>query len=117
MGREIGLPVKLFHEAEGHIVTLETLSGDIYRGQMVEGSDSMNIALQNVTHTFPDGRAEKQEHVYIRGGNVRFFILPDMLKNAPMFKHLEESKEKGKAHGLGIGRGVRSQQVFQRMQR
>lgn len=98
-------------------MTLETVSGDLYRGQMVEGSDAMNVALQNVTHTFPDGRAERQEHVYIRGSNIRFFVLPDMLKNAPMFKKLQDSKTRGKVQGLGIGRGVRAQQVFQKMQR
>ena len=29
------------------------------------------------------------EHVFIRGSRVRFMIIPDMLKNAPMFKRLE----------------------------
>jgi small nuclear ribonucleoprotein D3 len=30
--------------------------------------------------------------VYIRGSKIRFIILPDMLKNAPMFKNLKGPK-------------------------
>ena len=29
---------------------------------------------------------EQMENVYIRGSHLRFLVLPDMLKNAPMFK-------------------------------
>ena len=36
------------------------------------------------------------ENVYIRGSKIRFFVLPDMLKNAPMFKKLQ-----GKTGGAG----------------
>jgi small nuclear ribonucleoprotein D3 len=36
---------------------------------------------------------------------VRFMIIPDMLKNAPMFKRLD-AKIKGKgSSGVGVGRG------------
>lgn len=27
----IGIPIKLLHEAEGHVVTLETVTGEVYR--------------------------------------------------------------------------------------
>jgi hypothetical protein len=36
-----------------------------------------------------DGKVSQLEHVFIRGSRVRFMIIPDMLKNAPMFKRLE----------------------------
>ncbi|KAI3776535.1 hypothetical protein L1987_46321 [Smallanthus sonchifolius] len=42
--------------------------------------------------------------VFIRGSKVRFMIIPDMLKNAPMFKRLE-ARIKGKSSALGVGRG------------
>ena len=38
---------------------------------------------------FQDGKVSQLEHVFIRGSRVRFMIIPDMLKNAPMFKRLE----------------------------
>eukprot|EP00475_Leptophrys_vorax_P008746 TRINITY_DN15691_c0_g1_i3.p1 TRINITY_DN15691_c0_g1~~TRINITY_DN15691_c0_g1_i3.p1 ORF type:complete len:125 (+),score=17.82 TRINITY_DN15691_c0_g1_i3:284-658(+) len=63
--------------------------------------------MQNVTFTARDGRIARLEHVYLRGSKIRFFVLPDMLRNSPMFKNAV-SKGKGKTSGLGIGRGARS---------
>ena len=82
----IGIPIKLLHEAEGHIITLETTTGEIYRGKLLEAEDNMNCQMQNITLTARDGRVTQVEQVFIRGSMIRFFILPDMLKNAPMFK-------------------------------
>ena len=31
----IGVPVKLLHEAEGHIVTVEIKTGEVYRGHLL----------------------------------------------------------------------------------
>jgi small nuclear ribonucleoprotein (snRNP)-like protein len=46
--------------------------------------DSLNIALRDVTVTQRDGRVSQLDQVYIRGSMARFFIVPDMLANAPM---------------------------------
>ncbi|CAI9092513.1 OLC1v1027769C1 [Oldenlandia corymbosa var. corymbosa] len=54
--------------------------------------------------TLKDGRVSQLEHVFIRGSKVRFMVIPDMLKNAPMFKRLE-AKIKGKGSAVGVGRG------------
>lgn len=35
---------------------------------------------------------------------MRFMVIPDMLKNAPMFKRLD-ARIKGKGASLGVGRG------------
>ena len=82
----IGIPIKLLHEAEGHVVTLETTAGEVYRGKLVEAEDNMNVQLQNIQVTARDGRVTQSEQVFIRGSMIRFLLLPDMLKNAPMFK-------------------------------
>jgi small nuclear ribonucleoprotein D3 len=88
----IGVPIKVLHEAEGHIVTLETVMGELFRGKLVEAEDNMNCLLANITVTYRDGRTAQLEQVYIRGSKIRFLILPDMLKNAPMFKNIKGSK-------------------------
>ena len=46
----------------------------------------MNCQMQSITVTARDGRVTNVEQIFIRGSMIRFFILPDMLKNAPMFK-------------------------------
>ncbi len=101
----IGVPIKLIHEAESHIVTIELKTGEVYRGTLVESEDNMNCQLNNITYTARDGRTTELEQVFIRGSKIRFMILPDMLKNAPMFKRVDSSKA-GRGKGLGIvGRG------------
>ncbi|CAN0924250.1 Small nuclear ribonucleoprotein SmD3b [Linum grandiflorum] len=104
MSRSLGIPVKLLHEASGHIVTVELKSGEVYRGSMLECEDNWNCQLENITYTAKDGKISQLEHVFIRGSKVRFMVIPDMLKNAPMFKRLD-AKIKGKSASLGVGRG------------
>merc|ERR1712178_502038 len=97
--KSIGIPIKLIHEAEGHTVTIESKTGEVYRGQLLEAEDNMNCYIGSVTMTARDGRTSKLEQVAIRGSQVRFMILPDMLKNAPMFK-------KQGLSSAGRGRGM-----------
>ena len=47
--------------------------------------DNLNIALRDITVTGRDGRVSQLDQVYIRGSMIRFFIVPDMLQNAPMY--------------------------------
>lgn len=99
----LGVPVKLLHESLGHIVTVELKTGQLYRGKLAEGrmfyiccmtvllilllpaEDNLNISLKDITVTGRDGRVSQLDQVYIRGSMVRFFIVPDMLQNAPMW--------------------------------
>lgn len=100
----IGVPIKVLHEAEGHIVTCETITGEVYRGKLIEAEDNMNCQMTQITVTYRDGRTASLENVYIRGSKIRFLILPDMLKNAPMFK-----KQGTKAAGRGKSAILRAQ--------
>ena len=43
--RMLGVPVKVLHEAEGHIVTVETATGELYRGVLIEAEDNMNMQV------------------------------------------------------------------------
>ncbi|KAK7050503.1 hypothetical protein R3P38DRAFT_1759850 [Favolaschia claudopus] len=43
------------------------------------------------------------DQVCIRGAMVRFFIMPDMLQNAPMFKRVGPNAMRGR--GIGAARG------------
>lgn len=50
--------------------------------------------------TYRSGNTEQLQKIYIRGSQVRFMILPDMLKNAPM---LNQTKQDHSRRGLGRG--------------
>ncbi|PAV87160.1 hypothetical protein WR25_02377 isoform A [Diploscapter pachys] len=109
----VGVPIKILHEAEGHVVTLETVTGEVYRGKLIEAEDNMNCQVSEAVVTFRDGRTHQLDNVFIRGNKIRFMILPDMLKNAPMFKNIGRAQKGsiGMGHGDGgpgsRGRGAR----------
>ena len=44
--------------------------------------------------TARDGRVSKMETVYIRGSQIKFMILPEMLKNSPAFGKVQTMKRK-----------------------
>ncbi|CAG7945443.1 Small nuclear ribonucleoprotein SmD3 [Penicillium mononematosum] len=96
----IGIPIKLLNEAQGHVVTIEITSGVVYRGKLLEAEDNMNVQLKDITVTARDGRVSHLDQVYIRGSHVRFFIVPDMLRNAPMFRTRGQ-----RGRGVGLARG------------
>lgn len=52
--------------------------------------------MESCTVTLRSGQTTRLENVFIRGSKIRFLILPDMLKNAPMFANMT---------GGGRGRG------------
>lgn len=42
-----------------------------------------------MSHTARDGKHSSLENCYLRGSKIRMVIVPDMLKNAPMFKKID----------------------------
>lgn len=47
-----------------------------------------------------NGQQRVITHMYIRGSKIRFIIVPDMMKNAPMFKRVDP-KYKDKLPKMG----------------
>jgi len=68
--------------------------------------DNCNVQLRDVTGTARDGRVSHLDHVYIRGSHVRFFVIPDMLRNAPMFRN-KAMRARGGMRGASVSRGAR----------
>ncbi|XP_049640237.1 small nuclear ribonucleoprotein Sm D3-like [Suncus etruscus] len=88
-------------EAEGHIRTCETNTGEVYRGKLMEAEDNTNCQMSNITVTCRDGHMAQLEKVYIHGSKICFLILPGRLKNAPMLKSM---KNKNQGSGAGWGK-------------
>ena len=47
----LGVPVKVLHEAEGHVVTVEASTGELYRGTLIEAEDNMNLQVKHTMVT------------------------------------------------------------------
>jgi small nuclear ribonucleoprotein D3 len=101
--KTVGIPVKLLHEAVGHVVTVELKSGELYRGQLHDAEDNWNVQLRDATATGRDGRARHVACLFVRGSRVRWLVVPDMLKDAPMFKRISHPRVWA---GRGMGAGT-----------
>lgn len=107
----VGIPVKLLHEAVGHIITIELKGGASYRGRLFDGAsffadtaeDNFNVTMKEITVTARDGKQSHLDSVYVRGNMIRFMVVPDMLQQAPMFKRVGPNAMKGR--GIGSARG------------
>ena len=52
---QVGVPLTLLYEGEGHVVTIELKNGGVYRGRLEGAEESMNCQLKEVIHTKKDG--------------------------------------------------------------
>mmetsp|Transcript_22950 Transcript_22950/g.29968 ORF Transcript_22950/g.29968 Transcript_22950/m.29968 type:complete len:277 (+) Transcript_22950:241-1071(+) len=100
--RGVGIPIILLHDAEGCIVTVELKGGETYRGYLDEAEDNMNCIVKDATRTSPLGKTSHVQQVYIRGAQISFVVVPDILSKAPMFKRIQLwRKYKGNPPSLG----------------
>ncbi len=54
-------------------------------------------------HIVQDGKISHLEHIFIRGSSIRLVIVPDMFKNAPMFKRIDPKHKQLKSAPIGVG--------------
>ena len=52
----------------------------------------MNCILKDATRTDAKGNKTAVEHIFLRGSQIAFFVFPNMLKKAPMFKRVRDWK-------------------------
>lgn len=81
----VGIPIVVLHDAEGAVVEIETKTGELIRGLLFEAEDQMNLYIKNAIIRDTNGVKRKSPQVYVRGTEIVFIVLPDMLKHAPMF--------------------------------
>ena len=106
MSLVVSTPLKLLHESVGHVITLELKSGELYRGHLMHAEDNMNCLMESVKMTGKDGKMIQLDQVFLKGSQIRFFVVPDQLKHAPFFKTFEIARGSGRG-GRGGARSVR----------
>jgi len=102
----VGIPIILLHDAEGGVITLETKAGELIRGVLFEAEDMMNLYLKNAVIHNTFGRKRKVDQVYVRGNQIVFIILPEMLRHAPMFNRIKHWRKYAGAPPEGVGSAV-----------
>lgn len=77
---DIGVPIKILHESEGHIIKLETIIKDIIEGKLEQAEDNMNCHMSTVTIKKKNGDVRKMDNLYICGSQIKMVILPEALQ-------------------------------------
>ena len=81
----VGIPIVVLHDAEGAVIEVETKKGELVRGLLFEAEDMMNLYVKDAVIIGPQGVKRRTRQVYIRGPEILFIVLPEMLRHAPMF--------------------------------
>ncbi|KAL7470123.1 hypothetical protein ACHAXS_010348, partial [Conticribra weissflogii] len=103
----VGIPIVLLHDAEGAVVTVETKRGELIRGLLFEAEDMMNLYIKKAVVLGPKpGSKRIVEQVYVRGSEIVFIVLPEMLRHAPMFQRITHWRKHGGAPPEGVGAAV-----------
>eukprot|EP01039_Chlorochromonas_danica_P010763 gene10762-11962_t len=87
--RGAGIPIILLHDATGGTISVELKNGFLYRGTLEDAQDNMNITLKDCIRTDLHGKEARVDIAYIRGSQISFIILPDMLAKAPFFNRIK----------------------------
>ena len=61
----LGIPIKVLHEAEGHIITCESSTGEVYRGKLVEAEEHMNLQVSRVSIRFLINQSDVRCHCHL----------------------------------------------------
>ena len=78
-------PLQLLFEAETHVIVVELINDDSYRGVLLSAEENMNLRMAQVTLTAAGGKVSTVDHVVIRGSQVKFVSFPEFLRYHPMF--------------------------------
>lgn len=52
-----------------------------------------------------DGRISRMEHVFLRGGQIKLFVLPDILKSAKVLQKVQSMKQKSGDKDMPVAGG------------
>ncbi|CCW59844.1 unnamed protein product [Phytomonas sp. EM1] len=105
------IPLKVLYDAIGTKVSLELANGEVYSGTLTELQDTMNVLLVDATKVSKSGKKTTMKSVFLRGSNVVFFQLSDLLQMSPAL--LAAGKLAPKAQDKrGDGKGFGSSRKF-----
>ena len=108
------IPLRLFHSAEEYNVTIELKTGEIYHGKLVSSSHNMDCQLNDALlindNDNNNNKNKKINSIFIRGSNVLYISLPDLLSKQKMFNTFETKKNQFIEYKQNILRRKRQQQ-------
>lgn len=104
-----GVPLKLIKEFLNRTITVETSSGDVFKGTLLDIEDNMNMTLNSIKATLVDGKTAEMASLYIKGSRIRIVALPESaMDSLPSLTRPSFRGRGGRGGGFRRGGGGRS---------
>jgi len=68
----------LLKDSKPFLISIETKGKKIFRGNLTFIEENMNCILENAILIDQNGKLSKFKSVFLRGSNIKIFIIPDV---------------------------------------
>jgi len=79
--------IKILNDSRPFLISIETKGNKIFRGNLTFIEENMNCILENTIVIDQNGKISKFKSVFLRGSNIKIFIIPDIFKNVPSIQN------------------------------
>jgi len=79
--------IKILNDSRPFLISIETKGNKIFRGNLTSIEENMNCTLENTILIDQNGKISKFKSVFLRGSNIKIFIVPDIFKNIPSIQN------------------------------
>jgi len=79
--------IKILNDSRPFLISIETKGNKIFRGNLTSIEENMNCILENTILIDQNGKISKFKSVFLRGSNIKIFIVPDIFKNVPSIQN------------------------------
>ncbi|ABA27361.1 spliceosomal snRNA-associated Sm core protein required for pre-mRNA splicing (nucleomorph) [Bigelowiella natans] len=86
--KNVGIPLKLIHQAEKHQISVKLKDGKLLIGELMNSEDNWNLCLKKVIIKEKENKSSKSMLYFVRGNQITFIIIPEILKYSPLFYEL-----------------------------
>jgi len=100
--KNVGIPLKLIHQAEKHQISVKLKDGKLLVGELMNSEDNWNLCLRKVIIKEKENKNCKSMLYFVRGNQITFIIIPEILKYSPLFYEIRLKMTKNIPSGLGI---------------
>lgn len=80
--------LKILKDSKPYLISIETKGNKIFRGNLIFIEENMNCMLENTISIDSTGKISKFRSIFLRGSNIKLFIIPDTLKDVPFIENL-----------------------------
>jgi small nuclear ribonucleoprotein D3 len=71
---------RVLKDSRPFLISIETRGNKTFRGNLIFIEENMNCILENTISIDQYGKISKFKSVFLRGSNIKIFIIPDILK-------------------------------------